>query len=104
MAALARTALVSACLTWYGWQTVTYLPAWRSDVTLWTHAAQMAPQKPRVALNYGVVLLAQGDLGGLEQFARAQALTQQAHVPASDAQMTRARVEANIQRIIEAAR
>lgn len=94
---------VCVLLTWYGWQTVQYLPAWRADVTLWTHAAQMAPMKPRVAVNYGLVLLAEGRIqAGLEAWRRAQQLAQQPHIPSYDKAMTEQRVETNIQRILEA--
>lgn len=51
---------------------------WHDDTTLWAHAAQMAPLKPRPALNYGVALITRGDLDGSRRmFERATVLSRQ---------------------------
>ena len=66
------------------------LETWQSDLTVWAHAVQIAPFKPRVALNYGVVLLqAKAYPQAVAQLIRAERLTHAGHVPAWDRAITR---------------
>lgn len=55
---LAAVVLVLTGLTWRD------LPAWRSDATLWRHAAVGHPSHPTVLTNLSRVQLAEGDLNG----------------------------------------
>ena len=78
------------------WRTHQQLQVWQSDLTLWAHAATIAPAKPRVALNYGVSLLARDEAQALQQLVRAYQLTQLAHVPQWDAAVTQRAVAVNL--------
>lgn len=81
-------------------QTHAYTQVWQSNVTLWTHAAQMAPLKPRPAMNAGVSLLAVGQLeAGIQSIARASQLANSAHVPWYDREMTQQAVRRNLGRL-----
>lgn len=82
-----------ACL----WATMQQIPVWRSNLTLWRHAAELAPLKPRVALNYGLALLASGDTtGAIAQWRRAAILSQAPHIPEWDRRETNDVVLANL--------
>lgn len=77
---------------------------WRSDLTLWAHAATIAPAKPRVALNYGVALFADGQTrAGIEQWRRASQLAHQPHILGWDRARAHATVAANISALMDAA-
>ena len=81
----------------YAWQTAQQIPVWRSNVTLWTHAQAVAPQKPRVVQNYALALLEQGDTeGAMQQFRRAIDLAEAPHVPVWDRRITNQIVVANL--------
>lgn len=90
---------------WCVWQTAQQIPAWRSELTLWSHAARMAPFKPRVALNYAGALLGDGQMrAGMRQLARAQAVADLPHVPAVDRHLTRRTIAVNLRRFREVTR
>lgn len=77
------------------------LEVWTSDLTLWRHAALIAPYKPRVALNYGVSLLQTKDvIGAVRQLARAAELTGQPHIPAWDQHLTRQAAAKNLRALV----
>lgn len=67
-----------------------YVRAWHSELTLWGHAVQMAPYKPRPWLNYGTALLLAGRrseaIAAWERSIRVAALP---HVPPWDRQAAR---------------
>lgn len=78
----------------------THVPVWRSDLTLWTHAAKQAPYKPRPVLNYAKARLMAGDVdGATEGFQRTLRLAEQAHLPTYDRADARAAAEANLQMV-----
>ena len=78
-------------------QTHAYAQVWTSNLTLWGHASHIAPLKPRPAMNYGVSLLAAGQLEqGIGSIARASQLAEGAHVPWYDRQMTQQAVRRNL--------
>lgn len=86
--------VVAGCV----WQSAQQILVWRSNLTLWAHASIVAPHKPRVALNHGLVLLEAGEImAGVQEMRRARALTLQAHVPAWDRRITREAVTVNLQ-------
>lgn len=88
--------LVMAC----AWRTHAQVGVWRSELTLWGHAAAQAPLKPRPALNYGSALLMAGEPdGAVRWWVRARDLTQQGHIPTWDAARTQRSVEANLERV-----
>lgn len=81
----------------YAWQTHQQIGIWRSNVTLWTHAATIAPYKPRVLTNYGLALLQQGDTkGAVEQWRKAVQMADLPHVPPWDRRITNRDVAANM--------
>ena len=58
---------------------------WQSELSLWRHAAQMAPLKPRPAVNYAKALMLSGQMAAAEaELARALVLAGGAHVPEYD--------------------
>lgn len=74
-------------VAWYVWQTHAYLQVWRLDLTLWAHAATMAPHKPRVLMNFGRVLIRAGHPSeGATVMLRAYDAAQAPHVPEWDRQ------------------
>lgn len=74
--------------------------AWESDRTLWAHAVELAPLKPRPALNYGSALLLVGDYQRAAiWWAHAAELATQPHVPAVDARHTRRTALNNLTRL-----
>ena len=84
-------------LSVYAGLLVIHVPVWRSNVTLWGHAVQMAPLKPRPALNYAVALIARGDLDQGERWLlRAFALAGQSHIPPYDRHDVTRAVNANL--------
>ena len=98
-------ALVLACpfvlLAWQVVQTAWYLPVWRSDLTLWAHAVEMAPDKPRPRTNYGAQLLKAGRIdAGIAQWQRAAILAQQPHVPSWDRARTQQTLATNVRAIL----
>ena len=81
------------------WRTHQQLEVWQSDLTLWAHAATIAPAKPRPALNYGVALLAASELSGITHIVRASELARLPHVPPWDAAITQRAVAANLRAV-----
>ena len=74
---------------------------WRSEVTLWAHAVQQAPRKPRPALNYGAALLIDGQaVKGIWYLRYADRLSRQAHIPAMDASDTQAKAAENLSALL----
>lgn len=72
------------------------LAVWRSDLTLWRHAAQVAPQKPRVLVNYGVSLIqARVIEAGTARLVQAERASRLPHVPRPDAVVTWRSVDKN---------
>lgn len=66
-------------------QTHRQVRTFRSDMQLWGQAVQMAPEKPRPRLNYGLALLRAGRFDEAERaFLETLALVDQPHVPAWD--------------------
>ena len=62
-----------------------YAPVWRTEFTVWAHAARLAPEKPRTLNNYGVVLAAAGRLEAARQvFERAHTAGHSPQLPAWD--------------------
>ena len=58
-----------------------YVPVWQSNLTLWRHAVQHAPAKPRPWLNWGLAWMRAGELAAAEQaFLEAQRLASGGHV------------------------
>ena len=53
---------IAALLLFYGCPTPQAVAVWQSELTLWAHAADVAPEKPSVANNYGVALVQAGRL------------------------------------------
>ncbi len=51
-----RALLVIGFVLGCAWRTSVNVPIWTSDVTLWGHAVEVTPEKPRPWLNYGVAL------------------------------------------------
>lgn len=98
-----RRWLIGVYLVGCAWQSHQQARVWVSDLTLWRHAARMAPLKPRPALNYGSSLAQAGDVAGAASWwAHAAALAQQPHVPSWDAQRTMRSVLTNLRRLREA--
>ena len=64
------------------------LTVWQSDLTVWRHAAHVAPFKPRPATNYGVALLMARDPLAVWQLRRAWGLTHGSQVPDYDRALT----------------
>lgn len=83
-------------VAWLMWQAAGQIAVWDTNLSLWAHAAEMAPYKPRVALNYGVSLMADGQTqAGIRQFQRAGQLARLPHIPIWDRRQTDAAVAAN---------
>ena len=92
-----RHGLPLLLLAWYAVQTHAYVPVWQDNLALWTHAHARAPLKPRPALNLSGYLLAAGRVqDGVSMMVEARRLADGRHVPAWDAEITRARVEHNL--------
>ena len=82
------------------WTAAGYIPVWQSDATLWTHAAAVAPLKPRPAVNVARALILQGELGRAEQWlTHTLALAELPHVPAYDRADAIAAAQGNLQTI-----
>lgn len=76
---------VVAWLLWSTWQTHHYVYVWRSNLTLWAHAARQAPRKPRPLINYAVALVESGAVvPAARALMRAERLLEQPHLPAYD--------------------
>ncbi len=68
-----------------GLDTVQAVSVWRDEVSLWRHAAEVSPLKPRPALNYARALLLSGQWAESERaHVHVLALAEQPHVPAFD--------------------
>lgn len=99
-----RDALLLGLLAWFAVQTWHMVPVFASNHALWAHAAQHAPMKPRVAVNYALVQLQAGELNaGVQELVRAHALAGFSHVPEWDRRLTRATVNANLTALMGAA-
>ena len=84
-----RWLLPALLLSVYAWQSHTYVRVWQSDLTLWAHAAQEAPRKPRPAMNYGLALLkAKRTTEAATVMVHAYELAQAPHIPTWDRQRT----------------
>ncbi len=76
-------------LTATAYPTRAYVEMWRSDLTIWQHAATVSPQKPRVLVNYGLALMRDGHLDEAQRvFLLAQTAAAQPWVPSWDRQDT----------------
>ena len=65
------------------------IPVWRSNLTLWTHAATVAPLKPRVRHLEALAMLESGQIqAGVAGLQLALLVATQPHVPASDRAIT----------------
>ena len=96
-----RVALLVSVLAFYVWQDARYIPKWETNETLWQHAHEMAPLKPRPAMNYGVELIKAGRMAdGANMMTRASALANQPHVPAWDRQATLDALTVNIRALV----
>ncbi len=70
-------------------QTRAYVRVWQSNLTLWQHAVQETPFKPRPWTNYGVALAMEGHFSLADQaFARADAVADRPQVPVWDREET----------------
>ncbi len=79
-------------VAWCAWLTHGQIQHWASDVTLWAHAVEHAPFKPRPAMNYGVALLeADQRAEAGEWFQRAAYLARLPHIPSWDRQQAQRR-------------
>ena len=88
--------LLGAC----AWRTHEQAAIWRSELTLWGHAAAQAPLKPRPALNYGSALLMSGEPDrAVRWWVMARELTRQPHIPSWDASRTQRSVTVNLERL-----
>ena len=93
-----RVALLVSVLAFYVWQDARYIPVWESNPTLWQHAHEMAPLKPRPAVNLAKALILRGDLEQADRWlSRALGLAEQPHVPQYDRQDAILAVTANLQ-------
>lgn len=82
------------------WTNASYIPVWRSEATLWAHAVQVAPLKPRPAVNFGKALILQGNIDAGERWlTRALALGGQPHIPSYDRSDVVTAVQGNLQTI-----
>lgn len=91
-----RLLIAWLCLATF--QTYAYVPVWQSDAVLWPYAAQVAPLKPRPAVNTARALLLQGDVDGARRWlSRTMALSNEPHVPAYDRRDAVAAVSGNLQ-------
>ena len=76
------------------------VPVWRSETTLWHHAAGISPLKPRPVLNYARALLLEGHMDAAEQgFYRTLALAGQPHLPSYDRDDAIRAAQANLQTV-----
>lgn len=81
--------------------TASYVPVWRSELSLWRHASSVAPLKPRPAVNYAKALLFAGDLKASEaQLYRALALAGQSHLRSYDQLDAVDAVQANLRTVL----
>jgi hypothetical protein len=94
--AVRRLVVVGLCAVW-AWQSHQYVRVWRSDVTLWQHAAVMAPHKPRALLNAGTMQVVRGRFADARAlFQLAQTAAQLPHVPPWDRQLAREDAAGNL--------
>lgn len=94
---VSRLIMLLALLLTYTWQTHQYVRVWQSDLTLWTHAARVAPLKPRPYVNLGVALILAGQFGAARAaFEHAEAVAQLPHVPVWDRQDAQRAAAANL--------
>lgn len=78
--------------------TARQVPAWRSEPSLWLHAAIQAPLKPRPLVNYARALILTGRHEDAERLLYlALASTDQPHIPAYDRADALMAVQANLQ-------
>ena len=79
-------------------QTHRYAAVWQSDLTLWAHAARMAPLKPRPWINLGTYWI---QVGGIREaraaWQHAARLAQQASVPSWDQRVAARMARENLQ-------
>lgn len=96
-ASLVCTVLPLVVLGMLAWRTHQAVPVWWSNLTLWQHAAAVAPLKPRPLVNVaGAQLEAGHTQAGLNALLQADRLARASHVPAYDRRLTRQTVEANL--------
>ena len=89
--------IVPLVLLLYAWQTHMYAQVCTSDLTLWAHASETAPWKPRPALNYGVALVVVGRFAEARvMFQRALVLADGPDVPAWDREATKQTARDNL--------
>ncbi|MDP3768587.1 MAG: hypothetical protein Q8S13_11285 [Dehalococcoidia bacterium] len=78
-------ALIVSLLLWYAYCTRQQVAVWHDDLTLWRHAVEQAPLKPRPRINYGLALLRSGRLDeAARAFRVARMLADEPHVPSWD--------------------
>lgn len=71
---------------------------WRSDLTIWAHAAALAPNKPRPWTNLGAALiLAQRDTEARAVLRHAESIASQPSISATDRRITLIAVSRNLQ-------
>lgn len=76
------------------------VPVWRSEPSLWAHAARVAPNKPRPIVNVGKAAMLQGRFDIAERaMYRALVLAEQSHLPPYDRQDAIQAAQANLQTI-----
>lgn len=72
--------LLVVVLAWLSYQQTR---VWSNELTLWAHAVERAPFKPRPAVRLGMALMATGHLvDGQAWMAHAKTLRAQPHLPA----------------------
>jgi hypothetical protein len=92
-----RRAVMVGWLVWCAAVTHDQVGVWRSDLTLWLHAATVAPAKPRPALNYGSALAIRGEfVGAALWWEHAIRLADAPHVPPHDRRRTLASARHNL--------
>lgn len=80
--------------------TAAQIPVWRSEVSLWTQAAQHAPEKPRAWVNLGRALLLSGHADYAEQsFSRAIAVASSPHVRPFDREDAMRAAQSNLETV-----
>jgi len=85
-------------LVWQVWLSVGQIATWRSNLTLWSHAARSAPLKPRVVQNFGLSLIGAGQVqAGVTQLYLAVDVAQRPHVPIWDRLITERLAGKNLQ-------
>lgn len=77
-----------------------HVTVWRSELALWSHAAQIAPMKPRPVLNFGRAALLEGRVDLAEQaFYRTLALAERTDIPTYDRADAVTAATANLQTV-----